>query len=35
MHVPGFGTNEQDEIDVRFIAQNDGKILQQQLTGAM
>jgi hypothetical protein len=33
MHVPGLGTNEQDEIDVRFFLP---KILQQQqLTGAM
>jgi hypothetical protein len=33
MRVPGLGTNEQDENDVRFFAENPAT--QQQLTGAM
>jgi hypothetical protein len=32
MHVPGLGANEQEKIDVRFLAQNPAT---QQLTGAM
>jgi hypothetical protein len=32
MYVPGLGTNERDQIDVRFFWP---KILQQQLTGAI
>ena len=35
MHVPGLGTNEQDEIDVRFFAQNPATTTDWRHVGRM